>query len=445
MTPNTNTPSTDPYKGVRDFYPEDQFVQRYLYAIMRETAESFGYEEYDASLLEPAELYEAKSSEEIVNEQTYTFTDRGERRVTLRPEMTPTVARMVAKRRKELSMPLRWFTIANLFRYERPQKGRLREHIQLNADLFGLSGHEADIEIIELAAATLLNAGATVDDFTISISSRGLLNDLFELYGVDAETRPALTRLLDKKNKMDEKDFRDKASGLLGERTDDFLATVSSAEATAKMLGDDHKTLRELKELLTQLHDRGITNAAILPTLVRGFDYYTGMVFEVYDTDPDNNRSMFGGGRYDNLLATFGAEPTPAVGFGMGDVTLYEFLASRDLIPAYRSNADLALCRVDDSAARDISALADRLRGEQGLHVRVDLTGRKIGDQINNADKAAIPFVICVGPNEIKSGEYTIKQLSTGAEKTVPEGGILDAMEELATTDEESPEWTREA
>ncbi|MEX1026956.1 MAG: histidine--tRNA ligase [Candidatus Paceibacterota bacterium] len=440
----TDTPSLDPYKGVRDFYPEDQFVQRYLYAVMRESVESFGYEEYDASLLEPAELYEAKSSEEIVNEQTYTFTDRGERRVTLRPEMTPTVARMVAKRRKELALPIRWFTIANLFRYERPQKGRLREHVQLNADMFGLSGREADAEIVELAASILLNAGATMDDFVIYISSRGLLGDLFELYGVDTATRPALTRLLDKKNKMDENDFRDKTAELLGERTNDFLATVSSAEATIKMLGDDHQALRELTELVSDLHARGIDNVRILPTLVRGFDYYTDMVFEVYDTDPENNRSMFGGGRYDNLLATFGTEPTPAVGFGMGDVTLYEFLASRDLIPAYRSNADLALCRVDAAVAKDCNALANRLRTRHGIHVRVDLTDRKVGDQITGADKSGIPFVICVGPNEIKSGQYTVKQLSTGTEKTVAEDEILNALEELAVTDEESPEWTSE-
>lgn len=434
----------EPYKGVRDFYPEDQFIQRYLYAIMRESAESFGYEEYDASLLEPAELYEAKSSEEIVSEQTYTFTDRGERKVTLRPEMTPTVARMVAKQRKSLSLPLRWFTIANLFRYERPQKGRLREHIQLNADLFGLSSQEADIEVIELAATTLLNAGATSDDFVISISSRGLLQDLYELYAVDNETRPQLTRLLDKKNKMKEDAFREAVSELIGDRADDFLTTINSADATMKMLGDDHKELQDLKVLVEKLHQRGIDNVEILPTLVRGFDYYTGMVFEVNDTDPENNRSMFGGGRYDNLLATFGAEPTPAVGFGMGDVTLYEFLKSRDLLPAYRSNADVALCRIDDTDANDIDALANRLRNEQGLHVRVDITGKKIGDQINSADKAAIPFVICVGQKELESGQYTVKHLSTGRESTVPEDEILDIMEELASTDEETPEWSSE-
>lgn len=423
---------TDPYKGVRDFYPEDQFAQRYLYELMRESAERFGYEEYDASLLEPAELYEAKSSEEIVNEQTYTFEDRGERRVTLRPEMTPTVARMVARARKTMRLPARWFSIANIFRYERPQRGRLREHIQLNVDMFGSSSDDADAEIIALAASILHNAGATSDDFTITISTRTIINDLYELYAVDDASRPALTRLLDKKAKMDAEAFRDSVAELIGDRAEDFIATVSSPEKTTEMLGSEHVAVQAINRLIDTLKRRGIENVTLLPTMVRGFDYYTGMVFEIFDTDPENNRAMFGGGRYDNLLATFGAEPTPAVGFGMGDVTLRDFLERRDLIPAFHSSADLALCRLDTEHADEVDALADRLRNEYDLHVRVDITDRKVGDQIKDADRSGIPFVICIGAHEIENSRYTIKHLRSGEEKTVREDEIPAAMDEFS-------------
>jgi len=439
--PQKESISTDPYKGVRDFYPEDQFVQRYIYDLMSESAERFGYEEYNASLLEPAELYEAKSSQEIVDEQTYTFEDRGGRRVTLRPEMTPTVARMVARARKTMRLPARWYTLATNFRYERPQRGRLREHVQLNADLFGLSGSEADAEIIELAASILYNAGASSDDFVIYISNRTILNELYQLYAVKENAQPTLTQLLDRKEKMEHAEFREKVAEILGDRADDFIDTISSGQNTAHMLGDNNAAVRAITDLIDTLRRRGMDNVELRPTMVRGFDYYTGVVFEVFDTDPDNNRSMFGGGRYDNILATFGVEPTPAVGFGMGDVTLYNFLEERNLIPAYRSSADLALCRSDEQYADDIDALAQRLRNEQGLHVRVDISGKKVGDQVKDADKSAIPFVIVVGGDEIEQGTYTLKHLASGDEKTVTEDEIPAAMDELAETDESSPEW----
>ena len=434
---SNNTPSTEPYKGVRDFYPEDQFIQQYLYTLMRETAEQYGYEEYDASLLEPAELYEAKSSEEIVNEQTYTFEDRGERRVTLRPEMTPTVARMVARARKTMRLPARWFSIANLFRYERPQRGRLREHVQLNVDMFGLSSQEADAEVIELAGAVLENAGATQNDFVIYISNRTILNELYALYGVDDASAPALTRLLDKKDKMEENEFRDKVTEILGDRADDFIDTISSGENTTAMIGADNAAVKSINELIDMLKRRGVENVELRPTMVRGFDYYTGMVFEVFDTDPANNRSMFGGGRYDNLLATFGAEPTPAVGFGMGDVTLYDFLERRNLVPAYRSSADLSLCRSDEYYSDEINALANRLRVQQELYVRVEISGKKVGDQIKDADRSAIPFVITVGKHEIESGQYTLKYLHSGEERTISENEIANVMEEMADVDQD--------
>ena len=302
-----NKLSTESYKGVRDFYPEDKAVQNFIFDTWRSVAKSFGYEEYDASVLEPAELYEAKSSEELVNDQTYTFIDRGERKVTLRPEMTPTIARMISAKRRNLKVPIRWFSIPNLFRYERPQKGRLREHWQLNVDLLGIDSPAADAEILSVANKVMLAFGAKKQDFEIRINSRTILNKLFnETYNLNEEKAHAMMKLLDRKNKID--DFDEKAADLIGRpfKTEDIDAS-------------------ELDTLFKILKDQKVENALFDPTITRGFDYYTGVVFEIFDTAKGNNRSMLGGGRYDRLLEIFGDEPIPAIGFGMGDVTVRDF------------------------------------------------------------------------------------------------------------------------
>src|SRR3989344_1567324 len=196
--------SVEPYKGVRDFYPEDQFLLRYIFEHMERVCELFGYEEYGASVLEPSELYRGKTSEEIVNEQTYTFIDRGEREVTLRPEMTPTFARMIAGKSRDISFPARWYSIANAFRYERPQRGRLREHWQLNADIVGAEGVEADAEIIALAHAVMRSLGADERNFEIRVSDRRILNSIYQSVGIAKEYTGSVTRLLDRRAKIDD-------------------------------------------------------------------------------------------------------------------------------------------------------------------------------------------------------------------------------------------------
>ncbi len=202
--------STDSYKGVRDFYPKDAAIQQYIFDTWTTTAQSFGFERYDASILEPSDLYKAKGAEneEMVNDQTYTFTDRGDREVTLRPEMTPTVARMVAGRRRELSFPLRWYSIPNLFRYERPQRGRLREHWQLNCDIFGTTDYTADIEIIALAYQCLLDFGAKPEMFEIQVNDRQLMNRLYQALGVKDSMITGVTRLNDRRDKIDAQIYR---------------------------------------------------------------------------------------------------------------------------------------------------------------------------------------------------------------------------------------------
>ncbi len=414
---------TAPYKGVRDFYPEEMFAQNYMFSVMRKTAESFGYVEYNASILEPAELYKAKTGEEIVNEQTYTFKDRGEREVTLRPEMTPTVARMIAGKLREIPMPARWYSIPNLFRYENPQKGRLREHFQLNVDLFGVENIEGDTEVISVAYALMKNFGAKDQDFEIKINSRKIINDLYSLFNISAENSYKISKIIDKKEKISLEIFQESIETILGEETQDFIESLNSGKKLVEKLSEDNGNIKNLLNLIEDLSQAGVKNVVFTPTLMRGFDYYTDIVFEIFDTNPDNRRSLFGGGRYDNLLDIFGAPKVPAVGFGMGDVTLKDFLETRSLIPEYKPSADLYICRLDQKHSKEIGQIAQRLR-EKGVNVSVDLTAKKVGDQIKSADKQKISFVMCVGEDEIKSGEFKIKNLETGEEKTMKEEDI---------------------
>jgi histidyl-tRNA synthetase len=395
--------STEPYKGVRDFYPEDMFVQNYILGTMREVVESYGYAEYSASLLEPAELYEAKSSEEIVRDQTYTFTDRGNRRVTLRPEMTPTLARLVAARRRDVPLPLRWYSTPNVFRYERPQRGRLREHWQLNCDILGVSGIEADVEIVSIARAIMQAFGATDEDYRIKVGSRALLDEHLDQQGLDDDQKHSIMRILDKKGKID--DFDEQIERAAGKKLDLMLSQ------------------EKIEELLSAFP----FPVEFDPSIVRGFDYYTGMVFEVFDASPQNNRALFGGGRYDNLLEIFGAEGLPAVGFGVGDVSMRDFLETHDLLPKYIPAIDLYIATASPNDIRSAQRLAEELRKE-GINTAVNLLDRKIADQIKAARKQSAPFLLVVGEREAESGMFAVKRLETGHETSVPRERIAEVI-----------------
>jgi histidyl-tRNA synthetase len=413
-----NKLDTESYKGVRDFYPADMFIQNYIFGVWRSVVESFGYSEYGASILEPAELYKAKSGEEIVNEQTYTFKDRGDREVTLRPEMTPTVARMVAGKIHDLAFPLRWYSIPNLFRYEKPQRGRLREHWQLNVDLFGVDGNGADAEIISIAYKIMKKFGAKDENFVIKINNRKLLNDLFEHFKLTSEQSEKISKIIDKKNKIPQDVFEATVGELIGDKKSDFVGLLSSDEKLLDILGKNNANSKDIIDLIEKLQSIGITNVVFDPTLMRGFDYYTGIVFEVFDTHPDNNRSVFGGGRYDDLLDIFGRRKIPTVGFGAGDVTARDFLETHNLMPKYKPSAEVYICTLGKEFFDNARKLAETLR-KNALNVAIDLTGKKVGDQIKSAHKQMIPFVICIGENEEKSGIYPLKNMETGEEKKV--------------------------
>ncbi len=424
--------STEPYKGVRDFYPEDMAVRNYIFATMREVAERFGYEEYDASILEPTELYESKSSEEIVSEQTYTFEDRGGRRVTLRPEMTPTVARMVAARRRELALPLRLYSIPNVFRYERPQRGRLREHWQLNCDLFGVSNIAGDIEAISLAYEIMKNFGADDTDFSIRINSRAIIPETIaticksEGVTLTDDQIGRVIRLIDRKSKMEEGAYAQALEEIIGPKGRMALLLHFTSENVQEFMLNTQAG-QQFFPLLDALPAHGIKNIVHDHEMVRGFDYYTGTIFEVFDTSPDNRRALFGGGRYDRILDVFGVEPLPAVGFGMGDVAFRDFLETHKLLPEYRSTTSLYIAIADADSLSFAAELAQALRA-QGINVAVDPTLRKLGDQIKAAAKKKIPFVTVVGTNERTTGVFVLKDLVSGREITVDADTIADTI-----------------
>ncbi len=399
-----NKLSTEPYKGVRDFYPEDYALQKFIFSTWRSVAEKAGYVEYEASILEPAELYKAKGAdnEEILKEQIYAFKDRGEREVTLRPEMTPSLARMVAGRRRELGFPLRWYSIPNCFRYERPQRGRLREFWQLNVDLFGSKSLAADGEVIGVAYGIMRALGGSESDFVIKVGSRPAMNQVAKRAGLSSENTKKFFGLLDRRDKLSSVDFE---TGLreLG---------VQASAVSASDVPED------VAELIEKFNQAGIENIVYDPAIVRGFAYYTGIVFEVFDTHPQNNRALFGGGRYDNLTAMFDDEPLPGVGFGMGDVTIRDFLETRGLIPAYTPPTQVYVAVTDPTLAYEAQTLAGEMR-RQGVNVAIDFGERKLGDQIKVAVKHAVPWLVVVGQNELQSGEFMVKNLGTGTQESM--------------------------
>lgn len=414
---------TQPYKGARDFYPKDKRLQNYLFNSLRQTVERFGYEEYDAPILEPLELYLAKTGEEIVNEQTYTFQDRGGRNVVIRPEMTPTVSRMVAAKRQELAYPLRWYSIPNLWRYERPQRGRLREHWQLNVDLFGISNEQAEVEIISVANQILKDFGAKPDMYEIRLNSRVFINHMLHEYlGLDAVEAQSIAKLIDRMHKLDRSAFIAQADACMSpakreagtvEQLLDVLHAKRFTALPQRLQG--HPSVAALQKMLDQLKAAGISNATFDVTLMRGFDYYTDIVFEVFDTNPENNRSMMGGGRYDGLVGLFGVEPVATVGFGLGDVTLANFLETHHLLPEQQTPTDVFVAPVGE-VIEDASQAVQQLR-EMGLNVAVGVYGKKLGDQFKIADKKGITYVVVIGAQEVQSGQFTIKNLRTGAEE----------------------------
>ncbi|MGE4158207.1 MAG: histidine--tRNA ligase [Planctomycetota bacterium] len=427
---------TTPYRGTRDFYPEDMRFRREMFARWRRVCEAYGYGEVDGPLLEPLATYAAKTSDEIVRTQLYHFTDRGGREMAIRPEFTPTMARLAASKLQDLPLPVRWYAIPNVWRYENPQRGRLREHWQLNVDMFGVDGIGAEVEMLSLAQDLLKAFGAPSGSFELRVNSRRLTDHIFrKMLGLTEEQCAGAAAAVDRRAKVEPEVFQKMLSEAgLSEEQQKILQSIWSQAAHAAALppldalkalesavGQGAAGIEDLRQLAESLVALGSGDSLRLDlSVMRGFAYYTGTVFEIFDTHPENNRSLFGGGRYDNLMGAFSKRSLSGFGFGMGDVTFENFLKVHGLLPKLQPAAQAAVLVMGDAPADRLRSqkLASQLR-EGGASVFVTLAGGKMGKQIQTAEKAGATRVVIFGPDEENRGVAAVKDLASGEQKDV--------------------------
>lgn len=414
--------------GFRDFPPEDLALRNHLFDTWRRVSRRYGFVEYDGPPLEELGLYTEKSGDEIVH-QLYEFTDKGERRVALRPEMTPSLARILAERSRALPKPIRWFSIPQLFRYERQQRGRLREHFQWNVDLVGEEGIEADAEILAVALGGLAELGLGATDIRARVSDRVLLAELLLASGVPEARLDAAYAVVDKM----EREPRDRIEARLVSREEVALARDQAQGVLALFdapgLDDVERAfgsnaavaarVSEIRRFLAILAELGFGDHVEFDlSIVRGLAYYTGTVFEIFDRSGEF-RAICGGGRYDRLLERVGGDALPAVGFGMGDVVLGEILKERGLAPEYRPGVDLFIVSIgteQEPIARKIA----RARREGGRSVVYPLRSQSVRKQFAAAGSVGAREVIVLGPDEVGRGMAVVRDMNSGEEREVP-------------------------
>jgi histidyl-tRNA synthetase len=417
--------------GFRDFYPDDLALRAHIFQTWRTVATRYGFEEYDGPPLEPLDLYTAKSGEEIVG-QLYNFTDKGDRQVALRPEMTPTLARMVVAQAGKLRKPIRWFSIPQLFRYERQQRGRLREHFQFNCDLIGEPGPLADAEIIALAIDVVRAFGLTSKEVRVRLSDRRLLNQLLYSFDLTEAQVSAIYGWLDKQGRSAQTTNLQRLQDL---KVDPDIVAFLGAACEVKDIGKLKRVLAKkpalelsvhhLEEVIAALGEMGLADFVEIDLgVVRGLAYYTGTVFEVFDSDR-TLRAICGGGRYDNLLDAVGGVQLPAVGFGMGDVVLGELLKDKVLAPSDASSIDVFLAFITQEDLPHVLPLAHRLR-DAGLRVEYSLSPQAVGKQLKLADSRSARLAVVVGPDERARGEVVLKDLRSGSQESVSAQSIVN-------------------
>ncbi|NCN99836.1 histidine--tRNA ligase [Candidatus Falkowbacteria bacterium] len=416
-------------KGTRDWLPEEFLIRKYIFDTWRDVCLRYSFEEYLTPLVESAEIYRAKSGEDVGGKELVTFRDLGDRELSIRPEMTPSVTRLVTKIYRSSPKPLKYFSIANFMRNEKPQRGRNREFWQLNCDIFGSDSLRADQEILQLALDIVLEFDPPADSFVLYLSSRKLLENVLELSGsnsLTADDKINVVRILDKWNKLKESEINERLektglteSGLMLLKK---FMSVRSLEDLAEQIPElkNNDGFKEVASSLDFLKNLGYGDwVEFNPAVIRGFDYYDGLVFEVFDNNPANTRAMFGGGRYNGLAEIFGEKNFPAVGFAPGDETIRLFLESWNLLDVVKKQQAekyyLPLLNVSLSA--DVSRLAKELRG-QGLAVFVGLEEQKIAKALEFANKREMAKVVIFGEAELEQGVYKIKDMLSGEEIT---------------------------
>ena len=419
--------------GFRDFYPE-QFAERaYIVGAWRRVLRRYAFVEYDGPPLEPLDLYRKKSGDELVG-QLYSFTDKGDREVALRPEMTPTFARMVAARANSLRKPVRWFSVPQLFRYERQQKGRLREHFQLNADIVGEVAVTADAELVSLALDIMRELGLTAADVKAKISDRRLLQALLSDAGVTEEQLPQVYAVIDKRGREPAEVTREKLVAAVGSESvsanvDDILAVRNIDELESRYAGRPGiaEHVERMRDYLSHVEALGFRDWVVLDlTVVRGLAYYTGVVFELFDTAGEF-RAICGGGRYDTLLETLGGVDLPALGFGMGDVVLGELLRARSLIPSVAPTTDYWIAGDDESMIHAVMKVASELRSRD-RSVEYALKPQQLSRQLKAAASAGARNAVIIKRAEYEKGEVTLKDLEAGTEKSLSLAELINTL-----------------
>jgi len=402
-------------KGTRDFYPEQMAIRNWLYETVRSVAESFGYQEYEAPMLESLELYAAKSGEELVKEQSYVFPDRGGSQITLRPELTPSLARMIAQKQDELTFPVRWWSFGPFWRYERPQKGRTREFFQWNVDMLGANSPEADAENVAVLATFFQRVGLNPSQVLILVNNRRLMESQLDALAIENDIRAAVSNWIDRRGKLalEAWEINGREIGLSPEQLTSLKSILDNKELW--------KQSEELKRFFSAVEALGLSEYVQFdPSIVRGLQYYTGTVFEAWEVGGEIKRSILGGGRYDNLLAEVGGERLPAVGFAMGDVVITLLLQKYDLLPKNLSvqPASVLVTVFDQERLLDSFKLAAELR-RAGLKVAIYPEPAKLPKQFKYADKIKARVTIVLGPDEVVKNQTTIKDLSNGDQQTV--------------------------
>ena len=413
-------------KGVREFYPETMSLRNYLYEKVRNASQSFGYQEWDGPFIETIDLYAAKSGEELVKKQSFTFEDRGGDLVTLRPELTPSLARMIAAKQNELTYPVRWWSFGPFWRYEQPQKGRTREFFQWNIDMLGVSTPEADAELIAVAATFLRSVGLSSERALIYVNNRRLIDSEFNALGIPQEKKLDIANLVDRRTKMDPAKWDENALAL--------GLSQMQLEGLKDILGNYElwKKSDELTHLFAALEALDVRDYIKFdPNIMRGLLYYTGTVFEAFETSGSLKRAILGGGRYDNLLADVGGQPLSGVGFAMGDVVAGIVLQEAGLLPEFDLTPASALVTVfDESLLLKSYALASKLR-KAGLKVMVFPEPAKLPKQFKFADKMKMKFALVLGPDEAANGQVAVKNLLNGEQTIVPQEAAAEFIQKL--------------
>lgn len=414
--------SLAPPRGMRDFYPEEMALRNAIFSAWSQAALRFGFEPYDSCVVENLDLLKRKGGEEITT-QLYTFKDKSERDLSLRAEMTPTLARMIVARENELAFPLKWFAIAQCFRYERMSRGRKREHYQWNLDIVGETSVAAEVEVVATALHALETLGLASGDLRVHVSSRALLSDLLAHLGIPREHHAATFLALDKRGKIGDEEIVAllKTNGLEDAHIESAfkVLAISSLEDAAAILGSACPSVGQLQSFFDLMRSYGLSDRVAFDiTVIRGLGYYTGIVFEAFDT-ARSFRAIFGGGRYDNLLADLGGKPCTAVGLGFGDVVVAELLADRGKLPHPAAHRDLAVSFMEESQRAHALAVAQSLR-KSGNSVDLALHPEKPRHFFGRTGKAGYRRAIYIGPDDVIRGSVRIKNLGDRSEEDLP-------------------------